>query len=183
MAALHWKEHLLRNDKRRENQVTKVLRNAKGDIIAIASSALQGYTVDEYAIKKVRLRLWKGGPFKAGLRVLPGSNILMALFNGFCTGLQEFLMITNTPGKLATAEKLRKKGRDDESNYLRAAAIYLRHGETGKAVGLHSEVYAQRPVFTSYGEIVDRSSVPDTIGQMIATFKKWENRVLANQDQ
>lgn len=183
MTALHWKDHQLRGDLKLQKQLDEAINGAKRQIIELATAARRGYIVDKREIVKVRLRLWKGKRFKAGVRSLPGSNMLIALFNGFCTGIHEFLAITNTPGRLSMAEKLRKKGRDDDANYLRAAAIYLRHGEIGKAVGLHSEVYARRPLFTTSGDIIDQTSASDTIGRMISTFRKWENRVQVNWDQ
>jgi len=179
IAALEWEKHLLSHDSQLLYEVTFAMDRAKAKIIKLAISALKGYAIDEYEINKVRHELWRGKLFEKGLRSLPGSTLMIAFFNDFCVGFREFLTITNTPGSLSTAEKLRKKGATDDANYLRAVALYLRHGESGKAVGLHAEVYSQRPIFTSFG-VIDKASLATTISKMISTFQKWERRVAAN---
>lgn len=157
--------------------IARTLNRAQNKILRLATLATRGYIIDQKYVEKIRRKLWKGGVFSRGLKATVDGNLLMTLFNTYCLGIRDFLTIMGTPGKLKTAEKLRKKGIEDDANYLKAAAIYLRYGEIGRAMALHSDLYSHRPIFLAPGAVVDKSGVADEIGTMINNFQKWDERV------
>ena len=176
-AALFRINKRLGDDHELQESVNASTIDAQNQVLRLVTLATKGYRIKPKHIQRVRVKMWKGGLFSKGLRARPEGNLLMMLFNTYCGGVGDFLMVMHARGKLHRAQKLIKNGIEDDANYLKAAAIFLKHGDTERAKSLQADLYSRRPVYLPSGVCVDKSSVAAAIGNMISNFEKWEMRV------